>query len=439
MLRNTNYLKPERNFNMLNLRLSFFLIGLWVGVHIPVVNAQETVKLMHYNLLRYGDDNCGPDIADKDQWLATILGEYKPDIFTVNELSPAEAFSNRIRVKGFNFTDLMDYGEISNFANSSIVNNIFYNSNVWNYDGEEVIRSSPRDINVYFLSFKPFVSLSGDPIRLTIIVAHLKAGDTQGDRDRRKGAAQDIMDWIEENAIDQNVILAGDLNLSNNRDAAFELLAKTSDPAIRLIDPANKLNGWGGEANTHVLTQSTRDSQIDCGITGGLDDRFDLILHSARMDNENNDVNAVPGSYAVFGNDGNSYNRELICGTGGSVSLQTCLALRQMSDHLPVTMELRINGLTTSISKKIPGVSLLLPNQPFSDRLNVSLTNNFTQTSTFKITILNAWGQIVKKGSIHLNEYWQMDTSDWPSGMYILRIEDEAGRQLTRKMQKLIN
>ena len=54
-------------------------------------SAQETIKVMHYNLLYYGlnYDNCTRltnYIVDKNQNLAKIIKYVQPDIFTVNEM-----------------------------------------------------------------------------------------------------------------------------------------------------------------------------------------------------------------------------------------------------------------------------------------------------------------------------------------------------------------
>ena len=54
--------------------------------------AQDTLKVMHYNLLMYGNNSgwCNEnnnDVDEKNLNLQTIIDYVKPDIFTVNELS----------------------------------------------------------------------------------------------------------------------------------------------------------------------------------------------------------------------------------------------------------------------------------------------------------------------------------------------------------------
>ncbi|MCD4723670.1 MAG: hypothetical protein K8R63_02420, partial [Bacteroidales bacterium] len=65
------------------------------------LTAQDTLKVMHYNLLYYGQNtgfcnitNNNPDL--KDAYLRTILGYVKPDIFTVNEMSYQSTYQNRV-------------------------------------------------------------------------------------------------------------------------------------------------------------------------------------------------------------------------------------------------------------------------------------------------------------------------------------------------------
>ncbi|MEM7509711.1 MAG: hypothetical protein AAF388_02185, partial [Bacteroidota bacterium] len=87
---------------------------LMLGLSLSPAQAQRSLKIMHYNILRYGDNTCGPTLTQKDGWLSTILTAAQPDVLTVNELLPSEAFSNRIRGLGFTYTDQIDYGEITN-------------------------------------------------------------------------------------------------------------------------------------------------------------------------------------------------------------------------------------------------------------------------------------------------------------------------------------
>src|SRR5690606_6406171 len=82
-------------------------------------------------------------------------------------------------------------------------------------------------------------------------------------------------------------------------------------------------------------TQSTRTRQFGGGASGGLDDRFDMILMSQTVMEEGG-VFFLPGSYFAFGNDGNHYNDSINKMPNTAVTQQIANALHYASDHLPV-------------------------------------------------------------------------------------------------------
>src|SRR5210317_61508 len=91
------------------------------------LNAQDTIRVMHYNLLYYGnssfctESNNNTDL--KDAYLRTILTYSKPDIITVNEMSYQSTFQQRILSEVMNQSGyaLFDMVPGSNQAESSIV------------------------------------------------------------------------------------------------------------------------------------------------------------------------------------------------------------------------------------------------------------------------------------------------------------------------------
>ena len=176
---------------------------------------------------------------------------------------------------------------------------------------------------------------------LYCIVAHLKAGNSGSDENLRSLAANSIMNWVENNAQGENVLLLGDLNLYNSSEPAFQTLVFNSIDSIRFYDPAGKQNGWAGSANAWVHTQSPRTSSQDCGSGGGMDDRFDMILGSKAVKDGLKGITYLPATYATFGNDGDSYNQELTC-DGSPLPSSLCGTLKNMSDHLPVIVELEL-------------------------------------------------------------------------------------------------
>ncbi len=113
-----------------------------------------------------------------------------------------------------------------------------------------------------------------------------------------------------------------------------------------LFDPINMTGEWHANsfyANIH--TQSTRTTSFDGGATGGLDDRFDFIFVSNDLQTGANKAKYVENSYAAIGNDGAHYNTSLVNpASNGSVPDDVANALHEMSDHLPVYLEIQVGG-----------------------------------------------------------------------------------------------
>ncbi|MEL7342007.1 MAG: hypothetical protein AAGM67_16110, partial [Bacteroidota bacterium] len=327
---------------MLMMQKLFFPF-LFALVCAPSVNAQIQVKVMQYNMLRFGSPCAGVTVAQKYVWLETILNHYQPDIFAVNEFGFNQGYVNGVKQLSFTYTNAVDNADFTNDEDTDIVNQLFYNTDKFAYQDVDVIGGSLRDINVYTLYLKPEISQAGeDTTFLYCIVAHLKAGQGGTDESQRAVAANSIMNWVATNGVDKNILLMGDMNIYFAGEPAFQTFVANSNAAIRFVDPISKTGGWSGPNNAEVHTQSTRTNSTDCGSNGGMDDRFDMILMSPAIQNQTDGISYVQGSYAAFGNDGTNYNTELAC-DGSPVPTSVCAALKQMSDHLPVVMELTLD------------------------------------------------------------------------------------------------
>lgn len=411
------------------------LLSLAMFLSIPTLSAQVRVKVMHYNLLQYGNECGSVTLAQKNQWLSTILGYYQPDILTVNELAPNEAYSSNIKVKGFSYSKNIEYGEISNEAGSNIVNNIFFNTELFGYEGGEVLEGGLRDINVYTLYDKTSLEAGLDTIRLHLVIAHLKAGSNGSDVSQRAKEAGLIADWLASQPAEANILVMGDLNVQGSGEDAYQTLISPAGEHV-LEDPTGVTTGWAGREHAALHTQSTRSFSSDCGVTGGMDDRFDFIFTSQPVMQGFAGVAYVPESYKTFGNDGNSYNQELGCSANESVPALICASLKQMSDHLPVVLELDLLGASPTANKPdlaLKGVSLF-PN-PAQNELHITWqTKEPHLVGTLHVFDLR--GQEVWRGT------WQgrdaekrLNLTGWHPGLYLLQVRGGAGGTLSRRFQ----
>jgi hypothetical protein len=75
------------------------------------LQSQDTLRLMHYNLLMYGNDFGGcnssnNNVNNKNDYLKTIIEYVKPDILTVNEIYKDSYFHDLILNNVFNINGI---------------------------------------------------------------------------------------------------------------------------------------------------------------------------------------------------------------------------------------------------------------------------------------------------------------------------------------------
>ena len=148
------------------------------------------------------------------------------------------------------------------------------------------------------------------------------------------------------------VVLGGDFNIYTHTEPAYQQFTSGQNSSFVFVDPLDAPGSWHDNANfSHTHTQSTRTFQINGdGAGGGLDDRFDFVLLSESVYQPESRVQYVEESYESLGNGGNCLNQYLLNCSGSGVSNDIRHALWQMSDHLPVKMELEVHlPLSTSV------------------------------------------------------------------------------------------
>jgi len=92
---------------------------------------------------------------------------------------------------------------------------------------------------------------------------------------------------------------------------------------------------WNQSQYAQYHTQSPRTRQFGGGATGGMDDRFDMILLSQAVF-EAGDISYVPNSYTAYGNDGLHFNDSINRPPNNAVGQTIADAIHYASDHIPV-------------------------------------------------------------------------------------------------------
>jgi hypothetical protein len=216
-----------------------------------------------------------------------------------------------------------------------------------------------------------------------------------------------------------NYILAGDCNIYGSYESAYTTLLNTSVPGY-FIDPLqDSLSGtWNNVLYSCFHTQSTRVRSFGGGTTGGLDDRFDMILFSQAV-NDAGGMEYLSGSTTAYGNDSHHFNDSINAPPNSAVSETLADALHFSSDHIPVIAKFifpkaKTDTVITDVLQPAYDHFIIYPN-PAKDQLTIKGAENCEN-----IFIKNIAGKIVLQTSPHTEI---LDISMLPDGMYIINLQ----------------
>ncbi len=403
--------------------------------------AQDTLTVMQYNLLYYGNYQSG--FADcfetnnntqrKDECIRTIVNYVKPDIFTVCEFGATQALQtdflrHNLNINGANY---WQSDNIINYANSNIINHIFYDSRKIGLKKHVALRTNPRDTDVYELYLKTPSLAAGDTTKLVCIVAHPKAG--MGYEGQRRALMQIAMDYVNQYYPNDNVLIMGDFNMYGASESGYRLLTQTySNPSICFMDPLAIVGGVGEWTNNNQFTafhtQSTRSYSDECFSSGGLDDRFDFILMADEIAFSYNHLRYVQGSYHAVGNDGRHFNMSVNQGNNTAVPTEVADALFDGSDHLPVTMKIAVDAHLGVEDNEAQSLYATVAPNPATDQAIVNFFNPMQGQVQFELYSLQ--GQLLQRNTAAFGEgaqQFELTLQDITKGFYLLRIKHEGG------------
>jgi hypothetical protein len=247
-------------------------------------------------------------------------------------------------------------------------------------------------------------------------VTHPKAGSGADNESRRFATMQTIMNYVSDHYANENVMIMGDFNMYRASESGYQVLTKNySNYEAIFVDPLWDEDGVGAWNNNSYFarfhTQSTRDFDTDCFSSGGLDDRFDMILVSDEISMCENKIQYIDQSYYAVGNDGLHFDQSINQNGNSAVPADVAQALFEASDHLPVSLKLRIQG-NVSVEENMISDFRVYPN-PTNAQLTVSAKGDYR--------ISNLLGQTLLMGNL-AGASQQIDISNLPNGLYFISV-----------------
>lgn len=374
---------------------------------------------MVYNLLEF--PSAFP--PNRAQLLQNIFDEYEPDIFMVCELESEAGASlilnSSLNDEGNNY--VMAPFEPSQSGDPDHQQLIFYRKGMFTLVASEVLPTPVRDINHYTLRLST-TDQQTDPVFIEVFVTHLKSSQGSANKQLRLEMVQQFTNRLETLDLNSFIIFAGDFNLYTASEPAYqELLDPTN--AIIMVDPIDRPGSWNNNINFQdIHSQSTRISSgpFGAGAGGGLDDRFDFIVMSQNMQSDPK-LKYIAGTYKSFGNNGNCYDNNInSTDCSGYFSQALRNNLYNMSDHLPIVMNLETNKeIVLSNDDFLVKNAVVVENTVVTDKLNLRLDSNFSENISFEI--YSALGQRLLEFTSESSEYISIDVSQLASGVYYLK------------------
>lgn len=282
--------------------------------------------IMTYNLLNYP----GSTGSSREPSYRTIIDAVNPDIVVCQEVLQSTGANNFL-------SNVLNYSA-SNYSMATFIdgydtdNSLYYKSAKFQFISNTAISTSLRDINQFLLKH----IASGDS--LYIYSVHLKAGNTSSDETQREGEVDDLRAVTDAFPAGKYFLVCGDFNIYSGSETAYQKMVTNGSNANGKFNDLLSLSGsWNNSSYAIHHTQSPRTTSFGGGATGGLDDRFDMLLFSTAI-TQTGGFDIVPNTYKAFGNDGQHYNQALNTPPYTMYSSTIASALHDASDHLPVVV-----------------------------------------------------------------------------------------------------
>lgn len=405
------------------LRVAIGAVVLCSCVAFQTVLAQERINVLSYNVLNYPN----PDYDDyRADTLKKIIEVFKPDIFLMQELKHPSGVDSILSIafntsEGDNFQSGTWLWQVSApWSTWKLQQNVIYNADKLTLISEGYVQTGTRDHNVFkFMVNDPNLHSHQDTTFLYALSIHLKASQGAANAAERLQMTQILTSYLETLDPNAHVVLGGDFNIYNSNELAYQQLISGVSSSFVFADPIDTPGNWHDNASlSHVHTQSTRTSQLNGdGAGGGLDDRFDFILLSENMMDSESRIHYVEESYDNLGYTGGCINQSLIACGNSDVSPDIRRALFQMSDHLPIWLELDVNlPLPTNTDAYASADQFFKGANPVKEVLALSIPE-FQGTAGFQV--LDMMGAILITGEARSSTEIRVDVSSIPAGMYL--------------------
>ena len=393
-----------------------FIIAIFL-ISFRLTYSQDTVKIVTWNILEY----TGTDTTVRNPFFRSAINGMNPDILVIQEVYTQQVVNNFL-------TGVMNASGIGTFTAGTFIsgpgsdNAIYFRPEKFAFIANNPIRTTQRDINEFVVRH----NLSGDTLRLFTV--HLISGTGAANEQIRAAEIDSLRKVTNLLPAGTNFIVLGDFNLTGAIEQAYLKLIQPGGIDGRFFDALNLPGIWDNPAYAPYHTQSARVRAFGGGATGGLDDRFDIIMFSNSVFNSGN-LRYVSQTLTAYGNDGNHYNDSVNRLPNNSVGQTIANALHYSSDHLPVTALFSFGGVVSvGNNSNLMSEFILRQNfpNPFNPVTKISFEIDDVLYGRVILKIHNSLGKEIetlldkelRQGKYEID--W--DAKNFSSGIYFYRI-----------------
>ncbi|HVP15616.1 MAG TPA: FlgD immunoglobulin-like domain containing protein [Terriglobales bacterium] len=316
------------------------------------------LRVVDYNILNY-PGNSGPARAPYYRTILDTLGMNADVIVTEEQISSAGATEFLSEV--LNTMDPPGTWAMVPFIDGNDTDaELYYRVATVQFLGQWAFYPNPanqlRYIHVYRI--KP-VGYSSETAELRIYAGHLKASDTAGDRAQRLAECTGLRDSMNAMPAGTHAMICGDMNFyKQSTDPGYSKLLESQVNNVGRVYDVLPSGDWHDNiayAPYHSQSPCKDGTCASGAATGGMDDRFDMILPTINL-GTGQGLAVATGTMFAVGNDGQHFRSPGGSEHGLNITdpptipegANFATALKLASDHLPVRVDLQVPAMIST-------------------------------------------------------------------------------------------
>jgi hypothetical protein len=426
-----------------------------VSVCISASAVPDTLRVMTYNVLYYGDvPACQAPHDTLHSYLKTIVSYANPDILGLVKAetfpvlpgdrygSAPVGFPDSILRFALNaaFPSRYAYCPATNYAHADDMQLLFFNQQKLAYVGIVANYVKLNDFTTYKFYYKSAgLAMGQDTVFLYVVLNHTESGGGAGSTAIRATQIDATMNKLDSLFTTYpNVINMGDFNFRNANEAGYKRIVDATRAPRSMYDPPFYPDAtytypadWDGSPGSFAseLTTSTRLTSVPngCGSTGGGKSWYDHIFISRPIVDNTLGLKYISGSYQTIGNDGRRVGKSINDSpTNTAAPPEVINALFRMSNKYPVMVQLLVTPDAMGVGSTEPTPTRVVVENPVLDFLRLRITGH-EHMEPLQLACYDAMGGCVMRAILDPNEPTQQLSFGLPSGVYLLQLSNRSG------------